>query len=37
MGKPLDPTPKWQNHYLKNGKPSAPELQFWLSAVRTVD
>jgi phosphatidylserine/phosphatidylglycerophosphate/cardiolipin synthase-like enzyme len=37
MGKPLDPTPKWQNHYIKNGKPSAPELQFWLSAVRAMD
>jgi phosphatidylserine/phosphatidylglycerophosphate/cardiolipin synthase-like enzyme len=33
MGKPLDPTPDWQDRYLKNGKPTSAELKFWLSAA----
>ncbi|MGO9486189.1 MAG: phospholipase D-like domain-containing protein [Rhodomicrobium sp.] len=33
MGKPLDPTPDWQDRYLKNGKPISAELRFWLSAA----
>jgi phosphatidylserine/phosphatidylglycerophosphate/cardiolipin synthase-like enzyme len=32
-GKPLDPTPGWQDRYLKDGAPSSPELKFWLSAA----
>ncbi len=32
-GKPLDPTPHWQDNYLKAGKPASAELQFWLSAA----
>ena len=32
-GKPLDPTPDWQDRYLKGGAPSSAELKFWLSAA----
>ena len=29
------PRPAWQDRYLKNGKPSSPELRFWLSAAES--
>lgn len=37
MGKPLDETEDWQNWYLRDGKPTSPELRFWLSAETSVD
>jgi len=36
FGRPLDPTPDWQDRYFVNDKPTSPELRFWLSASPTV-
>ena len=32
FGKPLDPTDGWQDRYIKDGKVTSAELQFWLGA-----
>ena len=32
FGKPLDPTDAWQDRYIKDGKVTSAELQFWLGA-----
>ncbi|WP_400770157.1 phospholipase D-like domain-containing protein [Methylosinus sporium] len=36
FGRPLDPTPDWQDRYFVNGEPTSPELRFWLSATASV-
>ncbi len=36
FGRPLQPDDTWQERYLRAGRPTSPEMQFWLSAVPSV-
>jgi phosphatidylserine/phosphatidylglycerophosphate/cardiolipin synthase-like enzyme len=36
FGRPLEADDGWQARYLKDGKPTSAEMQFWLSAVPSV-
>lgn len=37
FGRPLSNDDTWQERYLKNGKPTSAEMQFWLNAQPTIE